>query len=191
MIAAGVDPGGRDTGIIIRQDTRLLAHSTVRRGDHEPLQAYLDRVINRLIDILDGIPDGTEGVDEPVLLAVEDVVPPTAHLGLTSVAGLIGTAATLGAVLAATADAAKTGEGVVIVVPPARHGQGPMAAYPAELRPSRGSGRGKDRLRHERSAWDCSMAGEQQWRAEQAAARVAQPALGAAGPGHDGSEVTS
>lgn len=43
-------------------------------------------------------------------------------------------------------------------VRPAHHGQGFIGAYPAELRPTRGKGAGKDRFRHMRSAWDVAGA---------------------------------
>jgi len=46
----------------------------------------------------------------------------------------------------------------LVVVPPGRNGSGPMAAYPAKLRPKAGKGRGRDNLRHERSAWDVAGA---------------------------------
>ena len=43
-------------------------------------------------------------------------------------------------------------------VRPGHNGQGFMGAYPGALRPTRGRGAGKDRLRHVRSAWDVAGA---------------------------------
>lgn len=139
-VVLGVDPGGQYTGLVLRRGNQLIDHLTITRG-HLTMAAHLANV--------------TEAVRlhlaQANLLAVEDLNDPSPHMGLTSVRGLIDTAQVLGAVLSHWPTA--------VVVPPGGHGSGPLLAYPRALHPTRGRGRGKDRLRHERSAWDVAGAG--------------------------------
>lgn len=138
-----VDPGGTESGIVLRRGDELVYHATIKESD--PLEH-----IRRLLWGLDQAYQHDPTAD----FAVEDVTQPNPHMGLTNVKGLIGTARTLGAVLAWGADAD------VILVPPGGNGSGPLTAYPPALRPTRGLGRGKDGLRHCRSAWDVAGAAE-------------------------------
>lgn len=130
----GIDPGAT-TGLVVRHGTELLAHKTT---------AGIDGVLDAVVDALEEC--GLRGL----WVAIEDVTPPNPHMGIINVSGIITTAKVFGAVLGAYPDA--------IVVPPAGHGSGPLGAYPQALRPTRGKGAGKDKLRHCRSAWDIAGA---------------------------------
>lgn len=145
-IIVGVDPGGHDTGIVVRQRDCLLWSDTVRRSPDEPVVHYALRVLQSVEAAI------AEAAGEDAgrgLLAVEDVVDPNPHVRLTNPRGLIDTAIVVGVIV---------GRHPVVLVPPGGHGTGPLGWYPATLRPTRGQGRGKDRLRHVRSAWDVAGA---------------------------------
>lgn len=141
----GIDPGGRETGIVLRRgDTPIRACVVVRDGDDRlPGAAYL-------AEVLDAVADFAGDAHSSPVVAVEGLNEPTPQMGTTSVAGLMGAALVLGAVLAHHPDA--------VVVAPARHGSAPLGAYPEALRPTRGRGKGHDRFRHARSAWDVAGA---------------------------------
>ena len=136
----GVDPGGVETGIVLRRGDELLWHATIVERDP---QAHVNAITRALHH-------GFLTVGLDVTVAVEDVTEPNPHMGLTNVKGLIGTARILGAVMGFYP--------CTILVPPGRNGSGPLSAYPLALRPTRGSGRGRDGLRHVRSAWDVAGA---------------------------------
>jgi hypothetical protein len=70
-------------------------------------------------------------------------------MGLTNVRGLLDTAIVVGVLL---------GRHPLILVPPGKHGKGLLLAYPRPLQPENGRGRGYDRMRHCRSAWDVAGA---------------------------------
>jgi hypothetical protein len=140
VIVLGVDPGGSDTGLVIRQHDRLIWHTTVS-GGWEPVLEALHRlpVDNVFFDAV----------------AVEEVVAPggfrNGRRDPINVKGLIGTAEVAGAVAAWTWTEPTIR---LLWIPPAHNGQGALDAYPDDLRPSRGQGKGHDALRHARSAWD-------------------------------------
>lgn len=142
-VICGIDPGGRQTGVVWVCEGQLEYHNVYERGPGEDDAAYIDR-----------FPWAAGPI--PDLICVEDVRAPVGQMGQISLDGLLRTAVTLGAVLAYAA----SGGVPVVVVPPGAHGSGPVTAYPVELRPTRGSGAGHDRLRHCRSAWDLAIAGE-------------------------------
>lgn len=142
-VIIGVDPGGRSTGIVVRQGNTLL-------GSHT-FEAPYGLEGPALIGLCEDIAFRELACQRaPVRVAVEGLNPPSPHMGLTNVSGLIGAATVLGAVLSHWPHA--------IVVPPGGNGSGPLAAYPEALRPRRGKGAGKDSLRHCRSAWDVAGA---------------------------------
>lgn len=159
----GVDPGGRDTGIVLRHAGRAVGAYVVTRtgppgadlddwaeGDWD---AYLGEVlgtVDQLLDVARRLDGG-----QPGAVAVEGLrnpggrrhgkVDPVRPIDLAA-AGVV-----LGAVKAAHPTAT--------VVAPGGHGSGPLLAYPPELvgdREKAGSGR----LRHARSAWDVAAAAE-------------------------------
>lgn len=142
----GIDPGGSETGIIARHGDRCLYRSVVTRDDLQ-MGDYIAEVISVVVDALAEV-DPVDVLEDPV--SVEGLTTPNPHIGMTSVRGLLDTAQVLGAVLAHWPTA--------VVVPPAGNGSAPLAAYPADLRPIRGQGKGRDRLRHCRSAWDIAGA---------------------------------
>ena len=85
---------------------------------------------------------------EPVPIAVEDVVAPNPHMGLTNVSALIETARLVGYLQAVYP---------VVLVPPGGHGKAPLQTYPAALVGPRETA-GTGRRRHLRSAWDVAGA---------------------------------
>lgn len=130
----GIDPG-RTTGLVVRTGNDLDWFATAEGGWHAALDCIAEHQIAAMrIDAV----------------AVEAVNKPSPHMGVISVDGLIDTALTAGAV-SSWAVFEVIG---LIWVPPAHNGQGHLLAYPEALRPTRGSGKGHDRLRHCRSAWD-------------------------------------
>lgn len=147
-VIIGVDPGGQCVGIVARHRDELIYHGLLTRGDRA-MAGWVRAVTQGCRDAAWAVPRQI-GSTRPTVLAVEDLNPPTPHMGITSVRGLLDTAQVLGAVLHVYPGA--------IVVPPGGHGSGPIAAYPDALRPKTGRGRGHDRLRHCRSGWDVAGA---------------------------------
>lgn len=146
----GVDPGGRNSGVVVRIGLVLLDYETLIRVGPEdlPLADYLQEVLRVVL--------GFWQKYNADLVAIEAVQAPSPFQGRSSgpgfsnLDGILGTAMVVGAV-----------EGFfphAISVPPARMGQAPLSAYPVVLRPTRGQGKGKDKLRHVRSAWDVAGA---------------------------------
>ena len=142
----GVDPGGRQTGVVVVDDRgRLRGRATVRRPakvrDGRLDVAYLAAVTAEVAAGV-AVARGAElAVD---VVAVEDVRRPTPQAGArpTNPAGIIAASGVAGAVLAWAA-----GRGLTVeLVAPARHGKAPRQTYPDELR------------EHERSAWDVAHA---------------------------------
>lgn len=146
----GIDPGGRETGIVSRVGHRVIRATLVTSETPPhvlPNAVYLE-------EILDAVADCRTG--EPYRVAVEKVVPPNPHVNqaggwrATNMEGLLGCAIVLGAVLARYP--------LAVQVAPARNGSGPLASYPAELVGERETA-GTGKRRHLRSAWDVSLAG--------------------------------
>jgi hypothetical protein len=160
----GIDPGGAATGIaVITSGDELAWSTTVRRERYarisaeEPISHYARKVTQAIIR--------EAPVDAATLWAIEEVHAPNPHLGLTNPQGAIDTAVVFGALIAHTLP------GLLAIVETGRHGRAPMTAYPPSLRPTRGQGKGKDNLRHCRSAYDIAIVGIRQWRTEKMAAQ--------------------
>lgn len=170
-VVLGVDPGGRQTGLVVRYGSACLAADLVTRDGPEtfPGADYLAEVVEAIGGLLvyasQDLPE-LAGAGWP-LVAVEGVVHPNGHVRMINAAGLLGTATVLGAVLAHFPAA--------LVVPPAGNGAGPRSAYPAALWPPTEK-RGAGRCRHLRSAWDIAEAGAFLARLE--AGRVAEENVG-------------
>lgn len=148
----GVDPGGRSSGVVVRNRDAVAAPPlVVVRRAAETMGAYCWRVASAVKLASD---------DGGLLIAVEDVNAPTPQMGTIAVAGLLGTAQVLGAVTSRRWD--------VIVVPPGGHGSAPLATYPPELVGER-EHKGAGVLRHARSAFDVALAGHQMARITAAA----------------------
>ena len=101
------------------------------------------------MNVTDTIDDfGLRGECGVPVIAVEDVVAPNPHMGLTNVSALIETARLVGYLQAVYE---------VVLVPPGGHGKAPLQTYPEALvGPRETSGTG--RRRHLRSAWDVAGA---------------------------------
>lgn len=188
MIVIGVDPGGRDTGLVVIDDappvTRdrpagaidLLESLTIRRADSAagtPIEAvprtYLLDVMSAVRDLLQiHVGDARRGTSH-ALIAVEGVVKPTGHAGgrrghLIDPAGLLATAQVLGAILA------RAWSVPVVRVPPGGNGSAlPWTAYPEQIRAK--SPLGKDNRRHMRSAYDVALLARQTLTLERRTAR--------------------
>lgn len=150
----GVDPGGRESGIVARCAGALTFHRLhVRTSAWDlPTAADLREVTDAVREVRAHAWDRIGGQVDTAF-AVEGLNHPNPHVGIANVLGTLGTAMVLGAVLTCWPDA--------IVVPPGQHGAGPLLAYPEVLRPTRGRGRGHDRLRHCRSAYNVAGAAVQ------------------------------
>lgn len=140
----GVDPGSRETGLVLRTVDRLVAADVVVRRDNRselPTGDYLTAVVGAIFAL------HHRGRD--VHVALEGIRKPTGFAGgrarPMNPMGLVGTGVVYGAILAAYPDAA--------IVAPRKHGEGPRARYPVEIRMKEG-GAGADRNRHARAAWD-------------------------------------
>jgi len=98
-----------------------------------------------LIEVRDTVAAALDIAGGDAVIAVEGVVNPSPHLGLSNPGGIIAAGMVLGAVLVGHPDA--------VLVRPGRHGSQALNSYPSELiGPRETTGAGK--LRHARSAWD-------------------------------------
>lgn len=148
-----IDPGGRNTGIVVRSRDDLLAHSLeVRSGPGRMADGpYIRQVLSACIAALKTA--GIEPSDKDVyIVGVEEVAywPDQNPNVRRDQRGLYGTAMVLGGILARwpAAVIVESGRGVAKL-----HG----SYYPKPIRPA---GAGKDRLVHVRAAWDHSYAAE-------------------------------
>lgn len=139
MRIVGIDPGARETGIIVREQDTLCGATIVSFASGETLHDYLSNVLSTIRDYA------------PEVIVLEDLVSPTFHATqrLINAYGVIGTAIVIGAVLAIHPH--------TVLVPPASYGAMPLASYPDALVGVRES-KGRGVLRHARSAWDISYA---------------------------------
>jgi hypothetical protein len=155
MIVVGIDPGGKHSGIVLRDRDQLLGCSTIHwgtNGRHDYHEAIVDKI--------------SLYAAQADLVAVEDIVAPTGFSRgrdghIIQPGGLLETAVVVGIVLGRWPQ--------TIVVAPHGNGSGPPAGYPEKLRPTRGQGKGFDALRHVRSAWDVAGAALTTMRLRQAA----------------------
>lgn len=147
-VVVGIDPGGRQSGLVARLGDQLLAADLLTRdgADVFPTAAYLAEVVQAIV----GLEAYVYADHGPAVIAVEGVVHPSGHVRMINAAGLLGTATVLGAILLRYPAA--------IVVPPAKHGAGPRKAYPARLWPPTET-KGTGKHRHVRSAWDVAQGG--------------------------------
>lgn len=145
----GIDPGGRETGIVARVGLKVRRATIVTCETAPrvlPDAGYLEEISDELAECRRHARD--HGLDLEV--AVEGIVVPNPHVRMTNVAGLLGCAMVFGAVLRDSPRA--------VVVPPGRNGSGRLDSYPAELVGARETS-GAGRRRHLRSAWDVALAG--------------------------------
>lgn len=157
----GIDPGGQFSGIVLRRGDELVAHKLVRRDklpvEQRGIRGYMRAVASEASSVLLDHVGRSDGHGVPgLVVAVEGVNPPTGKLGMIRLGGLIDTAMLAGYLIATPY---RGGFNAVLfyevaLVPPGQNGSGPLIAYPAALRPTRGQGKGSDLLKHCRSAWD-------------------------------------
>lgn len=156
----GVDPGFRETGLVLIAwpEGELLDRVTVNRpGPPVPPGRQLlashdaDAYLSALRLALHNLSQHSS--ERPLAVAVEDVIAPSPHVGMTNPTGLLGTAITLGYVIA-WAEL----RGVPIArVRPSRHGNGVPQQYPSELLDRGGTVAAGGKRRHERSAYDVAL----------------------------------
>ena len=159
-IILGIDPGGRNTGAVVRAGDDLLAWDLIVRPRTDrarmPGADYLRTVVRRCRRLLEQADvDPTDSA--AYIVGVEGVAYwPEKHVpgkAPRDQRGLYGTAMVLGAVLLRWPNAVRvdSGRGVANL-----HG----LFYPEPIRPP---GVGDDRLRDVRAAWDHSYAAETLW----------------------------
>jgi hypothetical protein len=145
MVIVGVDPGGQETGIVVRCGDTLLDTSLLRRDANDTLGVWVRSCVNEVERLV--------RTSHASLVAVESIVQPTWHVRerVISIGGLLWAQAVVGGLLVAFPDA--------ILVPPNSHGVSPLGTYPrAIVGPNERRGCGK--ARHLRSAWDIAAFGE-------------------------------
>jgi hypothetical protein len=143
----GIDPGARETGIVLAEHGRLVEYKLVRRSKADGL---LDVNVGYLADINVTVAGMAAG--RSAIVACEGLVKPNPHVGMTDPSGAMATAMVIGALV--------MGDWQLVIVPPEGNGSLPFGAYPVELRPKAG-GKGSDLKRHLRSAWDVARVARQ------------------------------
>ena len=151
----GVDPGAKATGVVVRTGVELAYGTTAVRDKGETVEQYAAGVVNLVAGITERF---TELLENYPLVAIEGVLAPNVWNNGERVIlhpqSVMDTCLVAGHIAGwATAERLE-----VEWIRPGHNGQGFMGAYPAALRPTRGKGAGKDRLRHVRSAWDVAGA---------------------------------
>lgn len=137
-VIVAVDPGGRYSGVVVRQGDALHAHTIVERDGDEAIASYVYRVVGAIGELIVELPGAYN------VIACEDIKP-MPHLRSSPMGAFI-TCKVIGAIMLEWGD-------VLMVPPGARHGLRPLLDYPADLvGPHEVVGGGK--LQHCRSAWD-------------------------------------
>ena len=152
-VVIGVDPGGRTTGVVVREGDELLDFGLLERGEDERVDVYARRVVDRIDELMGSTQFYRQR--RPPIVAVEDVVAPSGFRdGRRQFArpdSLITTSIVLGALIGGCAIPP-------LLVRPNRNGDAPLQTYPAALVGAREKA-GTGRLTHARSAWDIAAAG--------------------------------
>lgn len=166
----GVDPGARETGLVVVDGDQVLAHDVVvadgKLDPQNPVDlAYLDR-IRRHAETLLAVAGVGHALDA---IAIEKIGAPNPHLGTTNAAGAIACAAVIGEL---HAWAAHFGDVVpVMLIDTAGHGRELLQTYPSVLvGPNEPKGTGI--LRHARSAYDVALAARWYLKLAQQGAKV-------------------
>jgi hypothetical protein len=156
-IILAIDPGSRNSGIVVRRGEELLAWRLAVRGDTARLPGgpYLHEVLTACRQALVQA-DVNPAHRDSYVVGVEGVAYwPERGSTRRDQNGLYGTAMVLGAILARWPRAmmVDSGRGVANYHP---------QAYPEPIRPAV-NGKGLDRLKDVRAAWDHSHAAETLW----------------------------
>lgn len=166
MIVVGVDPGPADTGITsIRRDISggvLIDHVTITHP-RTPGRDLLQVSADYLEEVIDTVTAEVK-ITGAALVAVEGVVRPNWHVTDKTGGGraaanpeaIIATGIVVGAVIA---NRRRFGVPLVVIRPGKNGKKHEMDRYPAALQPAGGKGKGYDKLRHVRSAYDVAQAG--------------------------------
>lgn len=152
-----VDPGGAHTGIAFVSGDELLGHVTVELGHKFDPANPVD------LDYAASVVGSAELLlrhhGPTNVLALEAVTPPSPHLGTTNPAGAIAIGFLIGYLAAWGYERLELDpDAGVLVIDTEGHGKQRLEVYPPALRPTRGQGKGKDLLRHARSAYDVALA---------------------------------
>lgn len=172
-LTVGIDPGGRQTGIVVVNGRELLAAAVLDRDTPvgrahgyssaawaEANLAAIERLLLEQLEPTLPRQRPAQIADrairtEQARIAVEDVVAPNPHVqradgnALTNPDGILDTAIVLGAIVDRWPD--------VVIVAPGGHGSHPRGSYPPAIDLPAG-GKGSDRARHARSAYDVAQA---------------------------------
>ncbi|HET6919852.1 MAG TPA: hypothetical protein VFI46_10355 [Jiangellaceae bacterium] len=166
LVVLGVDPGARQTGIVVRRGHELLTHIVVPRID-DSVADYAKDVL-RACSVYEGQHLPTVVDDFNGLVAIEGVRPPSPHVRVIDVGPLLDACFVAGYVHAGMRIQGRP----VVVVPPGGHGAGALSSYPAALVSDAERRHGLTRaagsssvLRHCRAAYDVAVVGERLWRA--------------------------
>lgn len=151
----GCDPGSRFCGLALVRGDELVAWDLVERTEGQSIAGWIGECYSGALMLCCDYHEV-----RPVTVAVEDVNSPKLYINgkrqMISPESLIGTAAVMGGLVSWAAT-----EGFpCLLVAPGGNGSGPFSAYPDELRPTRGKGRGFDKMNHCRSAWDVALAAQ-------------------------------
>lgn len=157
----GVDPGSRTSGLAVLQAGKLAGATLIGWDDGDDWASHSAEIVDTIDMWLNQIGDVTNGAGPPII-RVEDVVPPTPHVGPRpiSVAPILTTAKIVGYLMARWPS-------MVQLVAPARHGQRQpfRTCYPPELIGPRETTGTSGRYRHVRAAYDIALTpGVSLWR---------------------------
>lgn len=152
MIAIGIDPGAKYTGVSVRDGMNVLLSSTYVRPEDTPHVSWAVEVASKIQqDVIANYPDA--------IIGIEGVTVPNAYnqgkLNLMSPKYIIWTALIVGAVSVNNPNA--------VIVRPGKNGSQDLSSYPPELSGRRpkdllGESKGAGTRNHEKSAFD--VAGE-------------------------------
>lgn len=155
IIVVACDPGGRDTGIVVRSGDVALDHVIITSTSPPKVAAGIDYA-HDVVDALVAFETHFQGLGHTVHMGVESLVTPSTQRGAKwgdeavriSPVGLMGAAMVYGSVATAF-------RGHIYLVRPGGHGSQMLRFYPPTLVGPREKGPyGGGQLRHCRSAWD-------------------------------------
>lgn len=152
--AIGVDPGGSETGIVVRAGDVLVAHWLIRKASSSDYRRELLGALDAAVQHATQPPWGPQ----PPALGIESVQAPNPHATVgrpINVTGLLRTGEVIGWLQ--QAHATQYLHLTLVMVTPGQHGAAPLYAYPGELVGARERS-GTGQLRHVRSAWDIAAA---------------------------------
>lgn len=142
MLVIGVDPGGQETGIVLRDGNEVITGILLRRLRSDSLTDYLAEHVRCLKDLR-----STYGDD--IAIVCETITVPSPHVRVIAVQGLLDTQFLIGGLCVAFPG--------LILVEPSGHGSQPLFSYPSSLVGPR-ERVGAGRFRHLRSAFDVGAA---------------------------------